>query len=629
MEAQTDAIRATDVTAESRHSSPDIAPPRNGKKPSRVDLPGFTYAELITMAIQSSPSRMMTIVDIQQFFRDRFPCFRTSYKGWHNSIRHNLSARECFYKVPIVDKRHKCRTHYWMINPSCSHCRDGNGLLQEARQWRTRRMMAKNVIRKKRRGSKKNGSSTTTRNADGLDSKMTEKKGSWKDAQLPCQPFPARTPPMHPMEYTQLSSPDQFTHGPRSPAHQGSDWTYPTTYLTHHQPACQECGDDMTGDCEYCVLLEVDDEPPSPIRYSSSLSSPPDCLSTRSESVETGLQTLSHYKPSVKEESRIQELALKDDPVLDDIVDKQDLFQTDDNFDASVYNVGGHIEAHQHSGTVVPISLSKSLPPSLPSSPAPSSPMQYAVDLSRQSSCRASGYAVSPTLPDCPRYQAHPNLPCTSLPPFNYYKGLQPYFFFQDQAYHFDQCDRLVIDPRCHVADTTKGFYRYPSEDFVSDCHRSSEVAGAVDLSVHHQSEFIGRTDDERRSIPHRSHCDNNCNDSLLLIEPMPYRTIPRVPTNSPVHRFPRPVDSSPIPFHHGIPSRHTSDNAAPRQSARLLGQSRFIPRSNVNVLLDFGGEGASPAFVAAPNDIRTISSLGELLKVSMVIASQHEYHSM
>lgn len=101
MEAQTNAIRPTDVTAEPRHSSPDIAPPRNGKKPSRVDLPGYTYAELITMAIQSSPSRMMTIVDIQQFFRDRFPCFRTSYKGWHNSIRHNLSARECFYKVFI------------------------------------------------------------------------------------------------------------------------------------------------------------------------------------------------------------------------------------------------------------------------------------------------------------------------------------------------------------------------------------------------------------------------------------------------------------------------------------------------------------------------------------------------
>lgn len=75
---------------------------------------------------------------------------------------------------------------------------------------------------------------------------------------------------------------------------------------------------------------------------------------------------------------------------------------------------------------------------------------------------------------------------------------MQPYFFFQDQGYHFDQCDR-VIDLRCHGADTTKGFYRYSSEDFVSDCHRSSEVAGAVDLSVQHQSEFIGRTEVKRR----------------------------------------------------------------------------------------------------------------------------------
>lgn len=144
---------------------------------------------------------------------------------------------------------------------------------------------------------------------------LSYNQGSWKDGQLPCPPFLSRTPPMHPMEYTQLSSPDQFTRGPRSPTHHRSDWAYPTTYLTRHQPACQECGDDMTGDCEYCVLLEVDDEPPSPMRYSSSsLSSPPDCLSTRSESGQTGLQTLSHFKPSAKEEPRIQELALKDDP---------------------------------------------------------------------------------------------------------------------------------------------------------------------------------------------------------------------------------------------------------------------------------------------------------------------------
>ncbi|KAF5895807.1 forkhead box protein H1-like, partial [Clarias magur] len=75
-------------------------PPNSGKKKNyqRYPKPPYSYLAMIAMVIQNSPQKKLTLSQILKEISTLFPFFKGNYKGWRDSVRHNLSSYDCFVK---------------------------------------------------------------------------------------------------------------------------------------------------------------------------------------------------------------------------------------------------------------------------------------------------------------------------------------------------------------------------------------------------------------------------------------------------------------------------------------------------------------------------------------------------
>ncbi|KAM3602631.1 uncharacterized protein V6R79_007745 [Siganus canaliculatus] len=97
--------------------------------------PPYSYISLITMAIQQSGSKMLTLNEIYQWIMDLFPFYRQNQQRWQNSIRHSLSFNDCFVKVPrLPDKPGK--GSFWALHPDSGNMFENGCYLRRQKRFK-------------------------------------------------------------------------------------------------------------------------------------------------------------------------------------------------------------------------------------------------------------------------------------------------------------------------------------------------------------------------------------------------------------------------------------------------------------------------------------------------------------
>ena len=100
--------------------------------------PPYSYISLITMAIQNSQSKMLTLSEVYQFIMDLFPFYRQNQQRWQNSIRHSLSFNDCFVKVPRTpDKPGK--GSFWALHPNSGNMFENGCYLRRQKRFKVPR----------------------------------------------------------------------------------------------------------------------------------------------------------------------------------------------------------------------------------------------------------------------------------------------------------------------------------------------------------------------------------------------------------------------------------------------------------------------------------------------------------
>ncbi|XP_010782966.1 forkhead box protein H1 [Notothenia coriiceps] len=88
------------------------------KNYQRYPKPPYSYLAMISMVIQRSPEKKLTLSEILKEISTLFPFFKGNYKGWRDSVRHNLSSYDCFLKVLKDPGKPQGKGNFWAVELS-------------------------------------------------------------------------------------------------------------------------------------------------------------------------------------------------------------------------------------------------------------------------------------------------------------------------------------------------------------------------------------------------------------------------------------------------------------------------------------------------------------------------------
>uniref|UniRef100_A0A8R1DRM9 Fork-head domain-containing protein n=1 Tax=Caenorhabditis japonica TaxID=281687 RepID=A0A8R1DRM9_CAEJA len=114
--------------------------------------PPYSYISLITMAIQKSTTRQLTLSEIYNWIMELFPYYQNNQQRWQNSIRHSLSFNDCFVKVPrSPDKPGK--GSFWTLHEHCGNMFENGCYLRRQKRFKVKE---REPSRKKRNAAANN-----------------------------------------------------------------------------------------------------------------------------------------------------------------------------------------------------------------------------------------------------------------------------------------------------------------------------------------------------------------------------------------------------------------------------------------------------------------------------------------
>nr|ACO52005.1 Forkhead box protein I2-A [Aquarana catesbeiana] len=178
-----------------------VAPRRYGPSPSgmpwrpfpsqeelfKMMRPPYSYSVLIAMAIESSPTKKLTLRQIYTYVSDNFPYYRKNKSGWQNSIRHNLSLNDCFKKVARENHDEPGKGCFWTLDPNIDKMFD-NGTLRRKKKRKKCDETAGHVTELSVKLDSKNGSQSQW--SDGLKEDQDNKVKSSPESSPPLDTSP-------------------------------------------------------------------------------------------------------------------------------------------------------------------------------------------------------------------------------------------------------------------------------------------------------------------------------------------------------------------------------------------------------------------------------------------------------